>query len=273
VKHLGLARFKTIFARRVPTGDPAALTAAEAETIGGGFDAILRSSTDHFEAIDELLSMYPAMVVMVQRHLWFKPMLETIAKRRMASTLFGMKLRLAIGAGFSIADMLSDMNNIVQMFLAGQSLGAYALLAMILACLALQIVVVVYQNLHRGTRVVAWEVFLVISLFKPGVDAIRVASGEEQVAGCPIDPLIEMTLCKVIELVLESIPGAVLQTYFLLYGDWTTAAILSIAISCLSTSFTATMIDYDMDTNAARRRTDPEFFGCACPRPVMGPVM
>jgi hypothetical protein len=245
----------------VPTADPVALTTVEATTIGSGFDAILRHSTDHIEAVDELLSTYPAMAVMAQQHVWFRPLLETIAQRRMASAPFGLRLRLTIGAGLSIADMLSDLYNIVKMFLAGQSAAACALLALILASLLVQILLVIVQNSHLGPRKVAWEVFLVLSLFKAGIDAVRVARGEDQIAGCPLDPLAEMVMCKVVEMVFESIPGALLQAIFALYNGWTTAALLSILISCLSTAFTATMIAYDLDTNAAKRKNTPEFFG------------
>jgi hypothetical protein len=263
--HFGLAKFKAIFAQPVATFDPAALTAAEATTIGSGFDAILRKSTDHFEAVGELLSTYAAMVVMEERYVWFRPLLETIAKRRMASAPLGLKLRLTIGAGLSVADMISDINNIINMFLAGQSAGAYALLSTILVSLSFQILLVVMQNSHRGKRVVAWEIFLVLSLFKAGVDAIRVARGDEQIAGCPVNPAYEMTIGKAIELVCESIPGSLLQAIFLLSGGWTTAATLSIMISCLSTAFTTTTIAYDMDTTVQCRRTNPEFYGCAAP--------
>jgi hypothetical protein len=90
-----------------------------------------------------------------------------------------------------------------------------------------------------------------------------VARGEDQIAGCPFDPLTEMVICKVVEMVFESIPGAVLQTIFALYNGWTTAALLSILISCLSTAFTATMVAYDLDTNVQKRKNTPEFFGLA----------
>jgi hypothetical protein len=124
-----------------------------------------------------------------------------------------------------------------------------------------QILVVVVQNSHLGPRKVAWEVFLVLSLFKAGIDAVRVARGEDQIAGCPFDPLTEMIVGKLVEMVFESIPGAVLQAIFALYNGWTTAALLSILISCLSTAFTATMLAYDLDTNSARRKGSPEFTG------------
>jgi hypothetical protein len=171
--HFGLARFKTIFARPVPTADPAALSSAEATTIASGFDAILRMSTDPTEAVDDVLSTYPALVVMAQRHTWFRKLLETIAKRRRANTPLGLKLRLAIGAGFSIADMASDMAQIINFFHAGQAAGACALIGLIGANLAAQLVLVVYQNQHRGRHVVLKECLIVLSLMKHGVDEFR----------------------------------------------------------------------------------------------------
>jgi hypothetical protein len=82
-----------------------------------------------------------------------------------------------------------------------------------------------------------------------------------------MDPVTEMILGRDIEMFTESIPGAVLQAIFLLSGGWTTAVVVSIAISCLSTAFTATMLAYDIDTNAAKRSHEPENYGCG-PRRV-----
>jgi hypothetical protein len=259
--HFGLAKFKTVFAQPVSTTDSAKLTATECTTIGSGLDMILRTSTDHMEAVTEFLATYPAMDEMAKRHAWARPMLETIAQRRMAAAPFGLKLRLVIGAILSMGDMASDINNLVTMFGAGQSVGAYALLAMILTTLALQIGMVVIQSAHRGPAAVLKEVLLVVSLCKAGVDALRVARGEGHVAGAPIDPFTEMIFCKVIEMVCESIPGMLLQAIIVLYSGVTTAALLSILLSCLSTAFTATMLAYDLDTNAAKRKNNPEFYG------------
>jgi hypothetical protein len=143
--------------------------------------------------------------------------------------------------------------------------GAYALLAMILMTLFLQIIIVVIQNAHRGPVAVLKEVLWVLSLCKAGVDALRVARGEGHVAGAPIDPLTEMIVCKLLEMMCESIPGGLLQGIFILYNGVTTAALLSILLSCLSTAFTATMLAYDLDTNVAKRKNNPEFFGYARP--------
>jgi hypothetical protein len=71
-----------------------------------------------------------------------------------------------------------------------------------------------------------------------------------------------MVTCKLSELAFESIPAGFAQATFLLNGgDWTTAALISVGLSCCSTSFTATTLAYDQDRNAAKRKRNPEFYG------------
>ena len=238
----------------VLTADPAALTAAEAEAIGRGLECIVRLSTTHTEAVDDLLRKYPALAVTGQRHVWFRAMLEAIAKRRMASAPFGLKLRLGIGAGVSMADMFSDVCNIVNMLQSGQIMGAYGLIGLIGASLAMQVLLCVIQSKHLGRKAVAWEVFLVLSLAKPGVDAVRVGSGSEQIAGAPLDPYSEMMFCKASELAFESGAGAALQAAIVLSGYWSTAAVVSVGISCLATGFLTAMLTFEWDTSPAKRK-------------------
>jgi hypothetical protein len=245
----------------VPTHDPTALTAAEAETIGRGLESILRLSATHVEALDELLVKYPALAVTAQQHVWFRPMLETIAKRRMASAPLGLKLRLGMGAGLSFADMISDLYSIVNMLQTGHAIGAYGMIGLLSASLVVQLLVAIIQNKHRGSRAVAEEVFLVLLLIKPGVDASRVASGSEQIAGAPLDTFTEMAIGKFIEIAFEAAPGAALQASIVLSGGWSAAAVVSVGISCVSTGFATTMMAFDYDTNPAKRKANPEFYG------------
>jgi hypothetical protein len=251
-----------VLPQTVETSTPGALTMAEATAIGRGFDAVIRVSATPSDAVDELLRKYPAVDVAVQQHSWARPMLEAIAKRRAETATFGLKLRLGIGAAFSIGDMASDAVQIVALFLAGQSLRAFALLTMIGMNLAVQALAVILQTAHRGWRVVWWELSIVLSLLKPAIDAVRVAGGVEQVHGAPFDPLVEMIVCKASEMTFESIPGGLAQAAFLLDGgDWTTSAVVSVCLSCISTAFTATTIDFDLDTNKGNRSKNPEFYG------------
>jgi hypothetical protein len=188
-------------------------------------------------------------------------MIETIAKRRLASAPFGLKLRLGIGAGLSTADMLSDIISIVGMLQAGPAFGAYGMIAMICASLALQLLLCILQNKHRGREALAQELCIVLSLAKPGVDAVRIASGAEHVAGAPLDPFSEMLAGKVTEIATESGPGAALQAAVVLSGYSSTAAVVSVAISCLTTGFTTAMMSFDLDTSPAKRKDNRKFYG------------
>ena len=100
------------------------------------------------------------------------------------------------------------------------------------------------------------------SLLKPAIDAVRVARGDERVEGAPVDPLLEMMFAKCSEMTFESIPGGLAQAIFLLDGgDWTTSAVVSVCLSCISTAFTVTTIDFDYDANKGYRSKNPEFYG------------
>jgi hypothetical protein len=157
---------------------------------------------------------------------------------------------------------VSDAVQIVAMFLAGQSLRAFALLAMIAMNLAVQALAVILQNAHLGWRAILWELSIVFSLLKPAIDAIRVAGGDDRVEGAPMDPLVEMVVCKCSEMTFESIPGGLVQAIFLLDGgDWTAVAVVSVCLSCISAAFTTTTLAYDLDTNKGRRHRNPEFYG------------
>jgi hypothetical protein len=259
---LGFRKFKTISVPEVVATNPAVVTAGGAALMGKGLESIVRMSSTPAEAMDELLRKYPALKGMADRHVWFQPLLETIAKRRRAAAPLGLRLRLAVGAGLSVLDMLSDINNIVGMLHAGRSTDAFVLLGMIALNLAVQSLLVTIQNSHHGPRAVLWELSIVFSLLKPGVDAARVADGVERVEGAPLDPFMEMAICKLIEMTFEAIPGGLAQATFLLNGgDWTTAAAVSVCLSCLSTAFTASTLVYDFDTDPKRRKSRPEFYG------------
>jgi hypothetical protein len=204
---LGFRKFKTVSVPEVVATNPAFLTEDGAALMGKGLESIVRVSSTPAEAIDELVGKYPALKVMADRHVWFRPLLETIAKRRVAKAPLGLKFRLVFGAGLSILDMASDINNIRALFLAAQMMSGFVLLGMIALNLAFQALVVILQNSHRGWATVLRELGIVFSLLKPGIDAARFAGGAERVEGAPLDPFMEMMICKVIEMISSLVGG------------------------------------------------------------------
>jgi hypothetical protein len=122
----------------------------------------------------------------------------------------------------------------------------------------------VYQNQHRGWVAVAYEVGIVLCFLKAPVDAYRVASGQKQQPGDPMDPLNMLTVGKVLEMVVEAIPALILQSAILIaIVDPSMVAVVSIVFSCLAIAYTSTTIAYDLETDPTKRRNNPDFYGYA----------
>jgi hypothetical protein len=140
-------------------------------------------------------------------------------------------------------------------------MGAYVLIGLVSVSIAMQLLFAIVQNKHLGRHAVAWEVFPVLSLAKPGVDAIRFASGAEHVTGAPFSPWFELMLGKALEIAFEAGPGAALQAYIVLHGYVDTSAVVSVGISCLSIGFTTAMMAFEADTSPFYRKMEPNFYG------------
>ena len=69
-------------------------------------------------------------------------------------------------------------------------------------------------------------------------------------------------LCKVVEVVAESIPSGVLQAYaFLKSGGKMRAPLGACLVSVVTTAFTVTSLAYDIDTSPKKRRMNSSFYG------------
>ena len=69
-----------------------------------------------------------------------------------------------------------------------------------------------------------------LGFMKAPVDAYRVASGQKQQQGDPVDPLAMLTIGKVLEMVLEAIPALILQIAILMpIADPSMVTVVSIA--------------------------------------------
>jgi hypothetical protein len=153
---------------------------------------------------------------------------------------------------------------VVSFLSTGQTGAAYGTIAMVGLSMLLQIVVAVAVNKHRGRFAVAYEVGIVLCFLKAPVDAYRVASGQKQQPGDPVDLFMMLMMGKVSEMVAEAIPALILQSAILMaIADPSMVAVVSIVFSCLAIAYTSTTIAYDMETNPTRRRNNPEFYGYA----------
>jgi hypothetical protein len=171
------------------------------------------------------------------------------------------QIRLYLTAGVSVADVGSDIFSVSVSYLAGNTGLASALLATVLLSMSLQIVIVVVVHRHHGRRRLMLEILFVVTGVKPFVDVWRILAGKVNV-GAPIDAKAERAGCKVTEIVVESVPTALIQMHNLLGATKLSfATVFSIVMSCLSIATITTGMFFDYDTDPARRTHSPMFYG------------
>jgi hypothetical protein len=140
-------------------------------------------------------------------------MMDTIAQRLLENVSWGLKMRLYTGAGLSTLDLLSDVYMIFTYATTpGQQGTALSLAIMVGLCLLFQLLLVWGQCRKGPRRVMLKEMLFVLSGMKPGIDAKRVADGNEKAEHAAAPPDLELTGTRCCELVCESIPGTCTDT-------------------------------------------------------------
>jgi hypothetical protein len=171
------------------------------------------------------------------------------------------QIRLSLTAGVSVADVGSDVFSVWVNYRAGNTGLASALLATVLLSMSVQILLVVIVHRHHGKQRLMLEILFVVIGVKPFVDVWRILNGKTNV-GAPMDTMFERTSCKVTEIVVESVPTALIQMNGLLGATKLSfATVFSIVMSCLSVATITTGIFFDFDTDPAKRVQSPMFYG------------
>ena len=174
-------------------------------------------------------------------------MLNVVAKRLLGEVSWGLKMRVTMGAGLSILDMATDIFVIVGYMGKEETKGyGWSLLWMIVASMVLQLLVVFVQN-RKKPWAMAKEVLNVLTGLKPGLDCARVCLGREMEDHHVFDAKVELVATKGVEMVCESIPGALLQLYVLLkQSDTVTRATVgSVIVSAMTTGFSSASMSFE----------------------------
>jgi len=140
-------------------------------------------------------------------------------------------------------------------------------MASLTVSMGLQLLTVWGQYRNLGWQRVLREIFPVLIGFKPAVDAYRVAAGVKQEKGQAVDPMIEMTYMKIIELFAEAIPGVIIQLMAIATSkEVDLSSWVSLAFSTFTTGFVSATISYDLDTEPESRQKAPDFYGYIPPK-------
>ena len=161
--------------------------------------------------------------------------------------------------------------NTVRLYLntSGLERYGYTLLVFLILNMLVQLLIVWAQTTKGPKATMVKDMLYVVSAVKPGVDAWRVATGQDQNEYQVFNPKDELLYSKGTELMFEAIPGCVVQVQaYLLAMDSeegaSQQALVSLAISALSTGFTAASITLDMVSR-------PLLTQCTTPHPCLTP--
>ncbi|GMH90152.1 hypothetical protein TL16_g11681 [Triparma laevis f. inornata] len=227
-----------------------------------GFKYLVKANSEE-EAIHMLIHHYPCMnSLMKENPEEFRSLLNLSSTFLLRNAKRYANFRLVFGALLSTFDMGTDVFMIFLFFGSNQYHYAWATLGTVLFNLFVQLLLVFFQNRKKPFKTTLTEMFLVLTILKPGVDTYRVVSDLEQGKDTLMDYKTEWAFMKGTELFTEAIPGTLIQMYAYLGGtDQSSAALFSLVSSVATAAFTSTIISYDMDMDAMSRRAFPKFFG------------
>ena len=132
--------------------------------------------------------------------MFFVPMVVTIGQRKLDKAPWGLVFKVGLGAVLGVLDVATDIYAIINFTLQRKFGFAKAVLAMVSVSMAIQLATVWMQGRKRGARHVSKEALIVITGFKPAIDAFRVISGAKGHVGDTIDIMFEVVLSKVTEM-------------------------------------------------------------------------
>ena len=240
----------------------ATLTKLDGENIGTGLALALITSTTSDNAVDTWVDRYPALVEFEEEWVWFRPMMNVVAKKLLYQNRRREKYKVYFKAALSICDMCSDVYMIVYYFNKGLRVYAWAVFATIAVNMFFQQMIVYGQNRRIAFQHIAKEMFITIICLKPAADAYKVSKHENKNPNHAVHAMDEMLFSRVAEIVAESLPNLIMQTVVLLESEnKDKRAVVSIFISASTIAVTGTSLSWDLDTSPNKRRGGPDFYG------------
>jgi len=219
----------------------------EGRMIGGGLALALASHETAEAGVDEWILKYRCLIELDRTEAWFRPMMNTVANRRLEEVSWGIMMRVMVGAGLSVMDLATDIF-VIWEYMGGEETKVYGwiLLWMVVATTVLQLVVVFMQN-RKKPWILAKEFLIVLTLLKPAVDAFRVGSDQKMEEHHVIDAKSMLVATKMNEMLCESIPGCLLQLYILLKNKelLSTSTVGSVIVSAMTTGFSSAIISFE----------------------------
>ena len=176
------------------------LSNREALAIGRSFAAALEDRMVAEAGVDLWIHQFPALVELSKSNKFFLSMATTIGKRKILKAPWGLGFKVGSGAVLSIANIATDIYTIYHFEREGMFFFANASIAVISLCMCINLIIVYAHRHKRGLRIMLQESLIVMSHLKPVFSAFRVFTGEKGHALDLLDPILDLTLSKVVEM-------------------------------------------------------------------------
>jgi len=164
------------------------LTEAEARTIGCSLSAALRARKSADAGVHQWMLANRSVEELFEKYPWTKGMFTAISQEILKKAPWGLVWRVFTGAGLSILDIITDVQ-IMLFYLnrPGEEVYGHLLLGMLVASMVIQLMINFVQNLSSPKHLFLDTIFILTAI-KPGVDAVRVTMGSEQLEWQLLDP-------------------------------------------------------------------------------------
>ena len=193
----------------------ASLSTDDAVAIFESLAAFLFASSSVQAGVGEWRLQYLAVQELHAQHNWFTTFVEEVAQGLLAQVSWGTTLKLLTSAALTYIDVASDVIVAVEFYNSKQIGYAQTTMGFTFLALALQCLLTIGQN-SRKPSMMTWELFLNIVFLKPALDVKKILAGEKRLPHQAMSIFLEQASSKIIEIVVESVPGLVLQSYIIL---------------------------------------------------------
>ena len=239
------------------------LSIEEARKIGGSLSAALALSTNPKAAVDEWILQHKALQDIDGRYHWMRHMINAVAIKLLGKVGWGVKSRVFVGAALSTVDLVTDVFVTYTFWRDRRDTFFQYSVAMLGSTMFLMVLMSIVQNHKNGLNKILRDLILIVTGLKPAVSAYKVATAKEIEEGQTMNPFLEMSYSKGIEMFAEAIPGVLIQVFAIADdgGTMSTPVIVSLLSSALTTGFISATMSYDWDSNVTNRKVSPDFYG------------
>ena len=240
------------------------LSSKEALAIGQSFSLALYDRQQADVAVDMFVNEYVSLVELRKKIRFFNQMAVVIGQRKLEQAPWGLIFKVGTGAILGVLDVATDLYTIANFTMQGKHGFAKAVVAMVSVSMVSQLLIVCVQGKKRGLWHLTKEALIVVTGLKPAVDAFRIISGTKAHLNDAIEKIFEHTISKLVEVVAESIPSALVQIYAIIESSDKVnleSSLVSIVISVTTISFVTTTMCFDFDLDPEKRVHTPDFYG------------